>query len=73
MCSEGSTPLATDILNRANVPGNGFAFLMSGVAVDYTEIVILKDTTKSWKIALFLPLITVQQVIIVVALLNMPF
>ena len=46
---------------------------MSGVAVDYTEIVILKDTTKSWKIALFLPLITVQQVIIVVALLNMPF
>ena len=73
VCSEGSTPLATDILNRAHAPGNGFAFLMSGVATDYTEIAILKDTTKSWKIALFLPLITVPQVIIIAALLNMSF
>ena len=73
VCSEGSTPLATDILNRANAPVNGFAFLMAGVATDYTEIVILKDTTKSWKIALFLPLVTVPQVIIVAMLLNMSF
>ena len=42
VCSEGSTPLATDILNRAHTPGNGFGFLMSGVATDYTEIAILK-------------------------------
>ena len=46
---------------------------MSGVATDYTEIAILKDTTKSWKIALFLAPITVPQVIIIAALLKMSF
>lgn len=70
VCSEGSTPIAADILTRAAAPGNGFAFLMSGVATDYTEIMILKDTTKSWKIPLFLPLITVPQVILVAWLIN---
>ena len=34
VCSEGSTPLATDILNRAHAPENGFAFFKSGVATD---------------------------------------
>ena len=57
VCSEGSTPVAADILTRAKAPGNSFAFLMTGVSTDYTEIMILKDTTKSWKIALFLPLL----------------
>lgn len=70
VCSEGSTPIAADILNRAKAPGNGFAFLMAGVSTDYTEVMILKDTTKSWKIALFLPLITVPQVILVAWLIN---
>ena len=70
VCSEGSTPIAADILTRAKAPGNGFAFLMAGVATDYTEIMILKDTTKSWKLALFLPLITVPQVLIIAWLIN---
>ena len=70
VCSEGSTPIAADILTRAQAPGNGFAFLMAGVATDYTEIMILKDTTKSWKLALFLPLITVPQVLLVAVLIN---
>ena len=70
VCSEGSTPIAADILNRANAPGNSFAFLMTGVSTDYTEIMVLKDTTKSWKIALFLPLITVPQVLLVSYLIN---
>lgn len=48
-------------------------FLMSGVATDYTGIAILKDTTKSWKIALFLAPITVPKVIIIAALLKMSF
>lgn len=68
--SEGSTPIAADIFTRAKAPGNGFAFLMAGVATDYTEIMILKDTTKSWKLALFLPLITVPQVLLVAWLIN---
>jgi len=70
VCSEGSTPIAADLLTRANAPGNGFAFLMTGVSTDYTEIMVLRETTKSFKIALFLPLITVPQVLIVAWLLN---
>jgi uncharacterized membrane protein YraQ (UPF0718 family) len=70
VCSEGSTPIAADLLTRANAPGNGFAFLMTGVATDYTEIMVLRDTTKSWKIALFLPLIVVPQVIVLAWFIN---
>ncbi|MBT4922630.1 MAG: ATPase [Rickettsiales bacterium] len=70
ICSEGSTPIAADILNRAKAPGNSFAFLMSGVSTDYTEIMVLKDTTKSWKIALFLPLITLPQIILIAWMIN---
>jgi uncharacterized membrane protein YraQ (UPF0718 family) len=70
VCSEGSTPIAADLLTRANAPGNSFAFLMTGVSTDYTEVMVLKDTTKSWKIALFLPLLTVPQVILIAWLMN---
>lgn len=70
VCSEGSTPIAADLVTRANSPGNGFAFLMAGVATDYTEVMVLKDTTKSWRFALFLPLVTLPQVFVVACLLN---
>jgi uncharacterized membrane protein YraQ (UPF0718 family) len=70
VCSEGSTPIAADLMTRANAPGNSFAFLMTGVATDYTEVMVIKDSMKSWKIALFLPLITVPQVIVVALILN---
>jgi uncharacterized membrane protein YraQ (UPF0718 family) len=65
VCSEGSIPIAAEILTRAKAPGNSFAFLMVGVSTDYTEIMSLKETTKSWKIALFLPLITLPQVVLI--------
>ena len=70
VCSEGSAPIATDFVTRAGAPGNAFAFLMAGVSTDYTEVMIVKDTTKSWKIALFLPLITLPQIIMLAILLN---
>lgn len=70
VCSEGSSPIAADLLQRAHAPGNAFAFLMAGVATDYTEIMGLKETTGSWKIALFLPLATVPQVIALGWILN---
>ena len=70
VCSEGSTPIAADLVTRAGAPGNGFAFLMAGIATDYTEIMVLRDTTKSWKIALFLPLVCVPQVLVLGWLLN---
>ena len=64
VCSEGTTPLAADILTRASAPGNSFTFLMAGVSTDYTEIISLKATTGSWKISLFLPLTTIPQILI---------
>lgn len=70
VCSEGSVPLAADLLTRAQAPGNSFAFLMTGVSTDYTEIMSIKDTTGSWKLALFLPLITVPQVLLIAWLIN---
>lgn len=70
VCSEGSTPIAADLMNRAQAPGNSFTFLMAGVATDYTEIMSIRDTTKSWKIALFLPLVTVPQIVLIGAVLN---
>ncbi|NIB43362.1 ATPase [Pseudomaricurvus alkylphenolicus] len=73
VCSEGSTPIAADLMTRAKAPGNSFAFMMTGVSTDYTEVMVLKDTTRSWKIALFLPLVTVPQVVIIAWILNTSF
>jgi uncharacterized membrane protein YraQ (UPF0718 family) len=70
VCSEGSTPIAADLMNRAGAPGNSFTFLMAGVATDYTEVMSIRDTTRSWKIALFLPLVTVPQIMLIGAVLN---
>ena len=43
---------------------------MAGVSTDYTEIMALKETTQSWKTALFLPLVTIPQVLVIGYLLN---
>lgn len=64
ICSEGSLPIAADILKVAHAPGNAFTFLMAGIATDYTEFMALKETTKSWKISIFVPLIMVPQVVL---------
>jgi len=70
VCSEGSAPIASDIFNLTNAKGNAFTFLMAGVATDYTEIAIIKDVTKSLKLALFIPLITVPQTLLIGYFLN---
>ncbi len=70
VCSEGSTPIAADILNRAMAAGNSFAFLMAGVATDYTEILAIRQTTGSWKMALLIPLISLPQIILISVILN---
>lgn len=70
VCSEGSVPIAADIFTRAHAPGNAFAFLMTGVSTDYTEIMVLKQITGSWKIAFCLPLLTLPQVIVLSILMN---
>ncbi len=70
VCSEGSTPIAADIFTRAQAPGNAFAFLMAGVSTDYTEIMVLRERTRSWKIALFLPILTLPQILAIGLVIN---
>lgn len=70
VCSEGSIPLAADLVNVAGALGNAFIFLMAGVATDFTEFMAIRETMKSWKIAIFLPLITVPQILLFGYLIN---
>lgn len=71
ICSEGSAPIAGEIVTSAHAPGNGFTFLMAGVATDYTEFMAIREFTKSWKIALAIPLVTVPQVLFIGYIMNM--
>jgi len=70
VCSEGSAPIAADLFTRGGATGNAFTFLMAGVATDYTEIMVLRETTRSWKLTLFLPLLTIPQVLVIAWLMN---
>jgi uncharacterized membrane protein YraQ (UPF0718 family) len=70
VCSEGSVPIAADLMTRAAAPGNAFTFLMAGVATDYTEILVLREVTGRLKAALLLPLLTVPQVLVIGWALN---
>ncbi len=70
VCSEGTVPVAADLLTRASAPGNSFTFLMAGVATDYTEIMVLREVTGRWIIPLFLPLITLPQILLLGFIFN---
>ncbi len=71
ICSEGSAPIASEIVTSAGAPGNGFTFLMAGVATDYTEFMAIREFTGSWKIALAIPIITVPQILLIAFLMNL--
>lgn len=71
ICSEGSAPIAAEIMNTGQAPGNGFAFLMAGVSTDYTEMLVVREFSSSWKVALSIPLVTVPQIIVLALLFNM--
>jgi uncharacterized membrane protein YraQ (UPF0718 family) len=62
VCSEGSSPLAFEIFNKTGAFGNSFTFLMAGVATDYTEIGLIWSNIGK-KAALWLPIITVPQIL----------
>ena len=70
VCSEGSSPVAADLVTTAKAPGNAFTFLMAGAATDYTEMMALKQATSTWKKALFLPLLTLPQVLAISLIMN---
>jgi uncharacterized membrane protein YraQ (UPF0718 family) len=69
VCSEGSSPLAFEIYNKTAAFGNSFTFLMAGVATDYTEIGLIWHNIGK-KAALWLPIITVPQILVLGYLFN---
>lgn len=72
VCSEGSSPLAFEIYRQTRTLGNSFVFLMAGVATDYTEIGLLW-TNVGKRTAIWLPVITVPQIIAIGYLANVVF
>lgn len=70
VCSEGSSPLAFEIFRQTGAFGNAFVFLMVGVATDYTEIGLLWSNIGK-KTALWLPVITVPQILVLGYLFNL--
>lgn len=70
VCSEGTAPLAFEIYKQTNAFGNSFTFLNAGVATDYTEIGLIY-TNIGKKAALFLPIITVPQILFFGYLFNL--
>ncbi len=63
ICSEGSIPIAFEIFRQTGALGNSLVFLMAGVATDYTEIGLLWHNVGK-RVAIWLPIITVPQVIV---------
>jgi uncharacterized membrane protein YraQ (UPF0718 family) len=72
VCSEGSSPLAFEIFRQTGALGNSFTFLMAGVATDYTEIGLLW-TNVGRRTALWLPIVTVPQIVLIGYLANIIF
>ena len=72
VCSEGSAPMAFEIFRQTGAFGNSFVFLMAGVVTDYTEIGLLWHNVGR-KTAIWLPIITVPQVIILGIIANRIF
>jgi len=72
VCSEGTAPLAFEIYRQTAALGNAFIFLMAGVVTDYTEIGLLWHNVGK-KTAIWLPIITVPQVIVLGILANIIF
>lgn len=62
VCSEGTAPVAFEIYRQTGAFGNSLVFLMAGVATDYTEIGLLWSNIGP-RTALWLPLVTVPQII----------
>ena len=70
VCSEGSSPLAFEIYRQTGALGNSFVFLMAGVVTDYTEIGLLWSNVGK-KVAIWMVLVTVPQVIVLGYLFNL--
>ncbi len=72
VCSEGSAPMAFELFKQTGALGNSFVFLMAGVVTDYTEIGLIWHNVGK-KTAVWLPIVTVPQVILLGIIANIVF
>jgi len=72
VCSEGSAPIAFELFKQTGALGNSFVFLMAGVVTDYTEIGLIWHNVGK-KTAVWLPVVTVPQVILFGIIANIIF
>lgn len=72
VCSEGSAPMAFELFKQTGALGNSFVFLMAGVVTDYTEIGLIWHNVGK-KTAVWLPIVTVPQVILLGIIANIIF
>ena len=72
VCSEGSAPLSFEIYRQTGALGNSFVFLMAGVVTDYTEIGLIWQNVGR-KTAIWLPIVTVPQVVLLGWVFNVIF
>jgi uncharacterized membrane protein YraQ (UPF0718 family) len=72
VCSEGSAPMAFEIFRQTGALGNSFVFLMAGVVTDYTEIGMLWHNVGR-RTAIWLPIVTVPQVVLLGIIANKIF
>jgi len=72
VCSEGSAPIAFTIYKQTSAFGNAFIFLMAGVVTDITEIGLIW-TNIGKRAAIWLPIVTVPQALLVAYLFNRIF
>lgn len=69
VCSEGSSVLAFEIFKQTGAFGNSFVFLMAGVVTDMTELGLIWSNIGK-RAAIWLPIITVPQVLILGYIFN---
>lgn len=69
VCSEGTAPLTFELYRQTGAFGNAFVFLMAGVVTDYTEIGLIWINIGR-KAAVWLPAVTVPQVLLLGILAN---
>ena len=72
VCSEGSAPMAFEIFRQTAALGNSFVFLMAGVVTDYTEIGLLWHNVGR-RVAIWLPIVAVPQVVVLGYIANIIF
>lgn len=69
ICSEGSAPMAFELFRQTGALGNSFTFLMAGVITDYTELGLLWHNVGK-RTAIWLPVITIPQVLLLAYIAN---